>query len=461
MQFDLENSVAAVLSDDDKVAGTAFLFRKDDAFCYWFTCHHVIADLAALRLGLGFEDRKPKAIVAADYVVAHSAADQDVAVLKTPSGASLAAYVPLPMGRVRVGETENLPSRGIGFTPKNTTTFPGGQAYPGTLSRGQEPSVNLQLATPPESVLALGNPWNTPAKAPRSAIAMLMFASDHVAIEGGFSGGPVIMTTNHGTPLCVGMLCQVFKNREQLAFAIDFSVLVAAAGNLIPFYPYADCVVLALVARLDEITPYVSAAHVLNGRPLAEVYDQKDRDRWNCLNDGTSLKALMDRVDTEQTLQLASIYLDDFSHLKEFIVKNPGPLCFIVDCCSFAVPELREIFGEADRRHFHAAYLFPMPDTRFTATQKDELRQQRQQCMPEVFGADWIDDRRDECSRPEEFAKRLEPLIEASAKVATQMVTEKKRQQFLRNYGMRPAPVSKLPTLSLGNDPALSAGGER
>jgi hypothetical protein len=453
MQFEIENSVAAVLNDAGEVAGTAFLFRKDLDCCYWFTCHHVIANLAAIRLALGFEDGKPVTDVPADYVLEGSAPNQDVAVLKTLAAPALADYVPLPMGRVHLSDTEKRASRGIGFSLGNTTSYPDGQGYLGMLAKAQISNLNLQLKPTPEAIAELGNPWNTPHQTPRSKIETLMFSSDDISIEGGFSGSPVIIDTKYGTPLCVGMLCQVFKKKDQLALAIDFSVLFAAAGSLIPFHPYADCVVLTLVARLSEITPHVSAAHVLNGKPLGDVYSDLERDAWNCLGDGSSVKSLLNQVHTTgRTLQLASIYLDDFTHLKDYIVKIHGPLCFIVDCCSFEVPKLKEIFGAADGEHFHAAYLFPMPDSRFTPQQKDMLRQLREQSMPTVFLMDWSEERLDECTRPEEFAKRLVPLIEASIQMTMKVGKGDRMRQALNSLGLRTAPVKKPPTLSLGGE---------
>src|SRR5882724_3952771 len=139
MGSELESSVAAVLKADGSVAGTAFLFRKEEDFCYWFTCQHVVSNLAKLQLGLNFSDDAAPERIETEYVVERSRPEADVAVLKTKTNERLQLYEALQMGDLPLKPNETEAVTSIGFTPRNVKNFISGQVFSATLSYGQKP----------------------------------------------------------------------------------------------------------------------------------------------------------------------------------------------------------------------------------------------------------------------------------------------------------------------------------
>jgi hypothetical protein len=443
----LEDSVAAVLTDNGEVAGTAFLFRKGEVY-HWFTCHHVIARLSRLRLGRSFKDGRAADVIEAEYVADRSDPSKDIAVLKTGQAEVLNQCVPLSMGEKHLGLNQEEKVTGIGFTPMNIKYFANGDEFPATLRPGQRPQVLVHRELESDEIRSLGNTWNIPM--PFAKVRVFQLQTHNTPLDGGFSGSPVCVTTNNNTLLCVGMLCQASTRVEGVGFVTRYEELFSAAGTHIPFYPYADCVVLVLAAKLGEIEPHISGAHVLDKSVLFSIYNNSERDGWRCLDQETDIKSLIGQPTPERTWQLATVYLDDFSELKTFLKSIPGAVCFIVDCCSFVVPELKEIFSDADAQHYHAAYLFPMPDSRFTAAQKERLRRERAAKMP-ALEAYWVKRRIEECSRIEEFERRFEDLIERAVEVTTRLVTKEEMGRLLQQAGVIPGRGGRMPVFSVRN----------
>jgi hypothetical protein len=199
---------------------------------------------------------------------------------------------------------------------------------------------------------ALGNVWNVPNPHAECRVFVLYQAAE--PLDPGLSGSPVCVTTKYDDLLCVGMLSQSSTKVHGYGFAIQFHELFSAARTLIPFYPYADCVVLIVAAKLSEITPHVSDAHVLKKHDLCTIYSEDDRDAWKCMDQ--DIKELMGYLQKDdRTWQLATVYLDRMEEMEKFIESTPGPLFYILDSCSLTVPELEKVVKMADDQHYHAS----------------------------------------------------------------------------------------------------------
>lgn len=445
----LEQSVAAVLNDQGGVAGTAFLFRREEGGCYWFTCHHVIAELGSLRLGINFKGGIAGNIIKADYIAVSSAPQRDIAVLKTAPDAALKLFAPLPMGDARVGSTYNETEQatGIGFTPSNVKNFQNGRDFAATLRRGQAPQVVVHPEDVSEKIAALGNPWNIPNPYAQSRVFNLV-GSD-VPLDGGFSGSPICISTKNSTLLCVGMLSQSTTRMLGNGLAIQYQDLFSAAGTLIPFYPYADCVVLVIAAKLDEIIPHVSDTHVLKKSALRTIYSESDRDGWKCMDDKDVRELLRGRQKPDRTWQLATVYLEDLREMQLFITDAAGPLFYIIDTCSLTIPELEEIVKEADRHHFHAAYLFPRHEARFTHAELEKLRAEMKTQMPQVSNKRWVRSRVKECTVRDDFEEKFWALVEKAVEVSAALMPEGEMERLLDEVGVPRGAVNHIPMPSL------------
>lgn len=443
----LERSVAVVLNDHGGVAGTTFLFRSEEGGCYWFTCHHVIAELSSLRLGINFNGEQAGNVIAAEYVADASAPDKDIAVLKTPPDAALEQFLPLPMGDARIGYNESEKATGIGFTPGNIKSFQNGRDFAGTLRRGQEPQMVVHQDDVSEKIAKLGNPWNKPNPYAKSRVFVLRGAD--VPLDGGFSGSPVCITTKHNSLLCIGMLSQSSTRVQGLGFAIQYQELFSAARTLIPFYPYADCVILVIAAKLDEITPHVSDTHVLEKSSLCKIYSESDRDGWKCMEDKDIKELVLGQQKADRTWQLATIYLDDLRELETFIKETAGPLFYILDSCSLTLPELEEIVKVADSQHYRAAYLFPRYEARFTYTELEKLRAEMKALMPNISNVRWVKPRVRECTVCDEFEDKFWDLLEKAVQVSAALVNPGEMERLLAEARITRGAVGRMPIPSV------------
>jgi hypothetical protein len=448
----LENSVAALLKADGGVAGTAFLFRKEEDFCYWFTCHHVISGLEKLRLGLHFSDDKMPEVLEAEYVAEYSNPDKDVAVLKTKLEESLNAREPLLMGNVSLIPNQTLDVTSIGFTPRNIKNFISGQIFSAKLTYGQEPQFFIHKETTAMGVQKLGNPWNIALPKTRSRVFNL--SASTVNIEGGFSGSPVCVTMANGQLLCVGMVNQVSTANKTSGMAITFTELFNAAGTAIPFYPYAQCIIIVVAAKGDEIKQKAEGGEFFYTGDLAASY-YSSRNNWQLFKEEANIETMLENIGYLRfTWQLATVYLDDVRELEQFIKYTPQALFFIIDSCSFGVPELKNIIEESDSQFFRAAYLFPLCEKRFTWEQKDRLRKEQKAHMPRVFKSEWVRKRRGECAHREDFLKNVEFMIEEAVKQSMRLhqdeVALRVEQAGFQPVGAIPRPILNIRTPNRG-----------
>lgn len=444
----VEHTVAAVLDGGGGVAGTAFLFRREEGGCYWFTCHHVIAELESLRLGINFKSAVAGNVIEAEYVAAASATTKDIAVLRTDSAAALAEFAPLPMGDALVGAafSETAQATGIGFTPSNVKGFQNGRDFTMTLRRGQAPELVVHPEDVSEKIAALSHPWNIPN--PYAECRVFNLAGSDVPLDGGLSGSPICITTKNSTLLCVGMLSQSSTRMPGNGLAIRYEELFSAAGTLIPFYPYADCVILVIAAKLDEITPHVSDAHVLKDSNLCTIYSERDRNGWKCIDNKNIMELLHGKQKPYRTWQIATVYLEDLREMDSFLRDAAGPLFYIIDGCSLSVPELKPVVEEADRHYFHAAYLFPRHEARVTNA---DLERFKEEAMPHVYGQRWIRLRVKECTVRDDFEEKFWALLEKAVEFSARLMPEGEMDRLLTEAGIPRGVLNRLPIPSSQN----------
>jgi hypothetical protein len=462
MEDQLINSVAAVLKDDGSIAGTAFLFRRGEAFCFWLTCHHVVADLSCLRLAFGHGDPENPLVKEAVYLKEYSRPDKDIAVLQTPTYPELQGFIPLPMGGAPLDTYQfEMEAIGIGFAPNNLKNYPEGQVYKAAMRRGQKGAFSFGLD--PEiraRITALNNPWNVVAEV--ASIQVLNLNNADVPIEQGYSGGPICIDDGEGNLMAIGMVnlaarYPAYQMREteikvrSSGMAISFEEIYSVVGTLIPFHRYADCVIIVLAAKQDEMERYLKSVEKLWAPSVVHSsYDENDRDKWVSFDSELkeTIELLLRESRPRYNWQLATVYLES-AELEAYFKETDGAVLFIVDSCSVCIPELQRMIGEADTQVHRATYLFPMCELRFLGPMREELRKFKNDSLARVVRNANARNRSEECATKHDFKKRVEALIELAVKQSMQLTGQDRIDQRFSRADIGAAQgVNRQPTLN-------------
>lgn len=416
----MRKMVIPILKDDGSLSGTAFLFKKDNEFCYWLTCHHVVATLEEIRVLPFSEKTTDTPAIIAIYEENLSNPKKDIAVIKTES-TGFSKYKPVKMGRVYPNiqkyrdKTSTVNGYLLGF---DEDSFDKKNEVQIDLDFciGNETTLNIHGENEKWIFENLKNPWNIETQ--NFEMLFLDLFGTKKDISAGLSGSPLFTKDSHLELFCVGMVTQSTKRGIGTAalegVAIPYEEIEKTLGAEIPFVNYSDCAIVVLAGKNSEIKRTIQELDF--SFIDAERYHHNNRECWKPFIGDEEIKELIeDALDEENAFyQMSSIYIDanNCNDLINFIEDELGGLLFIIDKCSLNIEELKDIIKLANYDQKRASYLFVDGDyAKDKSIITDEFTEKH---MPRVCRLSILNKRKELCNDRNHFRKRISDIFSAT-----------------------------------------------
>ena len=460
----LQPYVARVLSslDPESLAGTAFLFRCEGSTQYWFTCHHVVMSISELYVGY---DRNGKCDVrAATYVPEQSSPHRDIAVLKTEVF-EWKTLTPLKLGDPFAHRTQIPPDTQVliyGYQKPRTTVGACDIHSPFRRLSAHRYRLSGLDALPP---VPMANPWNCVIAETTDLSTYELTNGVHLAQ--GLSGAPVCYLTLDDTYACLGMFAQIWHDVQGVArdgVAVRFQDLHESARDLIPFYPYADCLIITVAATQQEM---LAAHKTLPPLPIPledwlslarPEYYGSNRDGWQPFGtdpgDQPNVLTLLQISDLAETWQVVSSYIDAPNAIADALDYNFPGVVFLLDPCSLCLDALAGIIHVANDTHWKASYLILCCEQRVDGPgRRDRLLSLVKTTLPKIEESPYLyqQERSEFVAKKPDFTKRLQTLVRSTVAVglanwSTQPIGRERLQRLSKAFGNAANPFPVKPS---------------
>ena len=401
---DISKSIVLVVKDNGSPAGTAFLFRNEEQFSYLLTCHHVISQIANIKVKIDGD------LFEATYQEKYSDPFKDVAVIKIELSPLLKCNV-IKMGKVysNINTCKHDKNEGSGFIHG----FPGGKIdnYPNGMqiklgySIGNNENIEIHTGKDKIAIDSLRNSWNV--YVPSMKMLFLDLFSSRRKIVGGFSGSPLIVSDFRGGYFCIGMVSQSTKkgaaDDSLEGVAIPYEEIEDLISNIVPFFNYSDCVIIVLAGKRHEI---ISKENAVDNR----CYHNLDRESWKPYKEEKAIKNMIDySLDEDKGFyQFSSAYIDvNSQELDNFITGEMEGLIFVIDKCSLNIDALDTYIDFADREAKRASYIFVESDSVQEIDFAEKLRKDR---LPSVGKLPAFESKTAECYRKQDVEKEIKRI---------------------------------------------------